>query len=272
MSDMSDIINKVRSLRWQHLLLILVIAAVAIGSEGCKTTGKLSKKERKAQIENAKAQLTPIINGTSTKSLEQQQRIVNDIAAKNLKDPGLDEMISQAQDVLKKAFSERDKQKQEKIDAARAELLDMLLNKDNKSADELARELAAIKAQNLGDKDINDLIAKVEQKIANMRNKPNIPLKEQLETSFQGIADAGKAGNTVQASTLIKSTLSLFSSDDAPVLIIIYREGTSVDYDKPTNIKRYLNFLMDQKANRNAVDNYSLDRDGKIKELELIKK
>jgi len=264
--------KKTGSFRWQHFLYILLIAAVAIGTDGCKTTGKLSKKERKAQIENAKAQLTPIINGTSTKSLEQQQRIVNDIAAKNLKDPQLDEMISQAQEVLKQAFADRQAQKQKKIDAARAELLDMLLNKDNKSADELERELSAIKAQNLDDKEISDLIAKVEQKIAGMRSKPNIPLKTQLDNNFQGIADAGKAGNTGQASSLIKSTLGLFSSDDVPVLIIIYRQGSTVDYDKPTNIKRYLNYLMDQKKNNNAVDNYSLDGDGRIKELELIKK
>ena len=269
---MSGISNKFKTIQWQHILFILVIVAVTIGSDGCKTTGKLSKKERKAQIENAKSQLKPIINGTSTKSLEQQQKIVNDIKAKNFKDPQLDEMISEAQDVLKKAFADRDMQKQQKIDAARAELLDMLLNKDNKSADELARELAAIKAQNLGDKDINELIAKVEQKIADMRNKPNVPLKNQLDSDFQGIADAAKSGNSVLSASLIKNTLSLFSSDDVNVLIIIYREGTSVDYDKPTTIKRYLNFIMDQKSNRNAVENYSLDADGRIKELELIKK
>ena len=269
---MSGIIKKIRTIQWHHLLFILVIAAVTIGSDGCKTTGKLSKKERKAQIETAKNQLTPIINGTSTKSLEQQQKIVNDIANKNFKDPQLDEMITQAQDVLKKAFANRDMLKQQKIDSARAELLDMLLNKDNKSADDLEKELAVIKAQNLGDKEINDLIAKVEQKIANMRSKPNIPLKNQLENAFQGIADAGKSGNSAQSSTLIKNTLTLFSSDDVPVLIIIYRQGTDVDYDKPTNIKRYLNFVMDQKASRNAVDSFLLDGDGKIKELELIKK
>ena len=269
---MAGIIENIRKIRWQHLIFVLVIAAVAIGSEGCKTSGKLSKKERKAQIESAKNQLTPIINGTSTKSLEQQQKIVNDIAAKNFKDPQLDEMISQAQEVLRKAFADREMVRQQKIDAARTALLDMLLNKDNKSADELARDLSVIKAQNLGDKEINDLIAKVEQKIAAMRNEPDIPLKQKLENSFQGIANAGKSGNTTQASTLITNTLGLFSNDEVPVLIIIYREGSSVDYDKPTTIKRYLNFLKDQKDNRNAVDNYSLDGNGKIKELELIKK
>jgi serine protease inhibitor len=45
-----------------------------------------------------------------------------------------------------------------------------------------------------------------------------------------------------------------------------------VDYDKPTTIKRYMDFVRDQKASRNAVDSYMLDTDGKIKELDLIKK
>jgi hypothetical protein len=269
---MTGIIQKIKSLQWQHFVFILLIAAVAIGSDGCKTTGKMSKKERKAQIELAKKQLTEIINGTSTRPLEAQERTVNEITNKHFKDPELDKMIEEARQVLKKAFAEKEKQKQEQIDAARAELLDMLLNKDDKSADELEAELAKIKSMNLGNKDINDLIVKVEQKIAAMRTKKNVPLKNQLENSFQGIADASKSGNASQVMSLTRSTLQLFSSEDATVLIIISKEGSIVDYDKPTTIKRYLEFVRDQKASRNEVDTYQLDGAGKIKELDLIKK
>jgi hypothetical protein len=269
---MTGTVRTIRSLGWKHIFILLMVAAVAVGTESCKSTGKLSKKERKAQIEAAKKQLSEIINGTSTKSLEAQERTVNDIDNKHYKDADLDNMIVEARQVLKKAFAERDKLKQEKIDAARAELLDMLLNKDNKSADELEAELAKIKAMNLGDKEINDLIAKVEQKIAAMRNTKEVPLKTKLENSFQGIADAAKAGNSTQVMSLTKSTLQLFSSEDVPVLIIISREGSIVDYDKPTNIKRYLEFVRDQKVNRNAVDAFELDGSGKIKSLDLIKK
>jgi len=267
---MTGIVKKIRSLQWQHFVFVLLIATIAIGTDGCKTTGKMSKKERKAQIELAKKQLTEIINGTSTRPLEAQERTVNEIANKHFKDPELDTMIEEARQVLKKAFAEKEKQKQEQVDAARAELLDMLLNKDDKSADELESELAKIKAMNLGNKDINDLIAKVEQKIAGMRNKKNVPLKNQLENAFQGIADASRQGNSTQVMSLTRNTLQLFTSDDAPVLIMISREGP--DYDKPTNIKRYLEFLRDQKASRNTVDTYQLDDGGKIKSLDLIKK
>ncbi|HTX87523.1 MAG TPA: hypothetical protein VMC08_00910 [Bacteroidales bacterium] len=269
---MSGIIQKIRNFQWHRAAFILLVAAVVIGADGCKTSGKLTKKERKAQIEAAKAQLTDIINGTSTKTLEEQQRIVNDIVNKHLNDKDLNGMITQAQNTLKKAFAEREKLRQQQIDAARSELLDMLVNRDNKSADELESELAKIKAMNLGDKGVDELIGKVEQKIKDMRSHANIPLKQQLETSFQGIADAGKAGNLTQSASLIKTTLALFASDDVPVLIIISREGDIVDYDKPTNIHRYLDFLKDQKVNRNNVDSYQLDENGKIKELDLIKK
>jgi hypothetical protein len=105
-----------------------------------------------------------------------------------------------------------------------------------------------------------------------MRNKKNVPLKNQLENAFQGIADGSKSGNTSQVTSLTQKTLQLFSSDDATVLIIIARDGSIVDYDKPTTIKRYLEFVRDQKASRNAVDAYQLDTGGKIKSLDLIKK
>ena len=269
---MKGMINKIKSLKLQHVVFIFLIAALAVGSDGCKTTGKLSKKEQKAQIELAKKQLSEIINGTSSKSLEAQGRNVNDIANKHFKDPELDKMIEEARQVIKNAFSERDKQKQEQVDAARAELLDMHLNKDEKSADELEAELSKNKAKNLGNKDINDLIAKVEEKIAGMRTKKSVPLKNQLENAFQGIADASKSGNSNQVMSLTRSTLQLFSTDDATVLIIISKEGSIVDYDKPTTIKRYLEFVRDQKASLNAVDSYQLDSEKKITELDLIKK
>lgn len=261
----------VQNIKWRQLIYMLLIAAVALGSEGCKSTGKLTKKERKAQIETAKKQLNEIISGTSTKSLEEQDQIVSDIAAKNLNDKELNQMIIQAQQKLKKAFAERDKNRQQKIDEARAKLLDMLVNKEGKSADELRRELDAIKAQKLNDKEINELIAKVEQKIAAMGDGENIPLKEKLENAFSGIASASRNGDISKASQIIKNTLPLFAGDDTPVLIIISREGSMVDYDKPTTIRRYLDFVKDQKASRNAVDTYQLDTNGKIKELDLIK-
>ena len=150
---MSVIVRKLKSIRWQHLVFLLMITAVVAGTEGCKSTGKLSKKERKAQIEAAKKELTAIINGTSTKSLEEQEKYINDIANKNYNDADLNQLLVQATQKLKRELGEKEKLRQQRIDEVRTQLFDLLQNKENKSADELETSLNRIKAQN---KDIHE--------------------------------------------------------------------------------------------------------------------
>ena len=48
--------------------------------------------------------------------------------------------------------------------------------------------------------------------------------------------------------------------------------GGEPDYDEPTKIGKYLNYLKDQKKNLNKVYNTEKDNNGKIKLLELIRK
>lgn len=90
-----------------------------------------------------------------------------------------------------------------------------------------------------------------------------------LEQYFTAIATAA---NLNSANSSINEALSLFSSEQTPVLIVISEEGGEKDYDKPTTIKQYLNYLKDQKKNINRVSNLVLDDAGKIKEVELVKK
>ena len=270
---MSELKMKLNSIRWQRIMFVMLMVVMVAGADSCKSTGKMSKKERKAQIENAKKQLQPIINGTSTLSYDEQKRIVGEIMDKNLNDPVLNEMIIQAQQKLKTLLAAETQAKAQKVDVARAALYDLLLNKDNKSADELETAMNAIKKQNLQDAEIDELIARLEKKIQDMRaGGGNMPVKAQLETAFTTIANASKTGNLTQADNTIQKTLQLFSSDDAPVLIIISREVTTVDYDKPTTIKRYLNLLKDVKVWREDIDAIMTDATGKIKGLDLIKK
>ena len=73
-------------------------------------------------------------------------------------------------EALKTELAEYEKNKAQKIDVARAALYDMLLNKDDKSADELEKELSEIKAQKLNDSQITDLIFRVQKKIDDMRS------------------------------------------------------------------------------------------------------
>jgi hypothetical protein len=57
-----------------------------------------------------------------------------------------------------------------------------------------------------------------------------------------------------------------------PVLIIISQAGGFNDYDRPTTIGKYLDYLKDQKVYTNTIEQVKYDSNGKITELELIKK
>lgn len=271
---MTEIVRKIKSVPWHSLLVILMVSMIAVGSESCKSTGKLSRKERKAQIEMYKKQLTEIVNGTSKLSLEEQERLISEAYNKHFDDPELNDLIIRAQQKTKALYADKEKALQQKIAEARTQLYDLIANKDNLTADELEQELAKIKALNIPDSEIQELIDRVEQKIEKMRSfdTPGT-VKSQLESAFNTIVISAKGNNYTQAASVIQSTIDkYFSSPETPVLIIISREGSMVDYDKPTTIRKYLDFIKDQKESRNAVESYQLDGAGKIKELELIKK
>ncbi len=272
---MKQLAYQIKSVRWQHIIFMILMAGLLVGTDGCKSTGKLSKKERKAQIEAAKKQVQSIIDGTSTLSLEDQKQMLGDIMDKNYNDPALNSMIIKAQQKLKTELAELYKVRAQQVDEARAKLYDLLLNKDGKTADQIEREVNAIKAQNLKDSEIDELIGRVEKKVRDMReagSAASLPVKTQIENAFDAVAKYATGGNYTQADNTIVNTLKFFSSDDAPVLIIISREGSIVDYDKPTTIKRYLNFVRDTKASNNVIDAIMTDANGKIKGLDLIKK
>jgi regulator of protease activity HflC (stomatin/prohibitin superfamily) len=85
---------------------------------------------------------------------------------------------------------------------------------------------------------------------------------------FEAISSSG---NTASANSSINEALALFASPDTPVLIVISESGGQKDYDRPTTIKNYLNYLKDQKKNINAISDVKYDGSGKITELELKK-
>jgi len=85
---------------------------------------------------------------------------------------------------------------------------------------------------------------------------------------FDAVSSASSLGS---ANSSIDEALSLFATPDAPVLIIISGSGDQKDYDRPTNIKTYLNYLKDQKKNLNHIENLEYDAAGKITSVELRK-
>jgi len=92
--------------------------------------------------------------------------------------------------------------------------------------------------------------------------------KARLTQYFDAISNAA---NSTSANNSISEALALFASPETPVLIVISESGGAKDYDRPTTIRNYLNYLKDQKKNMNKISNLQFDASGKITELELKK-
>lgn len=195
----------------------------------------------------------------------------------------------------KKAQAEAAAKKKADMEAARQKKIDQalsdlraLLSDESKSADELEAALNAIKGRGAKDPEIDRLIKLVEGKIADKRKVANEEAQRLAEEKRKAEEEARKnagpstldeffqaisaADSPAQANQLISRALQQFSSESADVLIIISMAGGEPDYDEPTTIGKYLNYLKDQKKNLNKVYKTEKDASGKIKLLELIRK
>ena len=90
-----------------------------------------------------------------------------------------------------------------------------------------------------------------------------------LEGYFASVAESG---NVDLANRNIREALNMFSSPETTVLIVIKEIDGEKDYDRPTNIRDYLNYLKDTKKNLNRINHLKIGDDGKIQEVELIRK
>lgn len=173
----------------------------------------------------------------------------------------------------------------DRIAQAKADLL-AIINDDGKmTLEEKEFKLASIKRMNLDNQEIRDLIVQAEEVLAReraaieKRKEEERLAKERAEkergaytsinNSFEEVANARDVETANQA---INQALNQYSSSDVPVLILISSEGDIRDYDEPTTIKKYLEYIKDQKKSPNKVINAAYDSNGKIKELELQKK
>lgn len=174
----------------------------------------------------------------------------------------------------------------EKVQKAKAELLAILNDNGTMPLSEKERRLIAIREMNLNDAEVLDLIAKVEAKIsaekaAIQRAEEEARKLKELEESkkketnkldylteyFTGIANAKNFG---VANEKIDETMKLFASENTPVLIIVSQADGITDYDKPTTIKKFLNYVKDQKKYNYNIQNVVTDDYNLITELELI--
>jgi uncharacterized small protein (DUF1192 family) len=169
-----------------------------------------------------------------------------------------------------------------KVEKAIAELKAILNDDGTMPIAEQERRLNDIKSQNLNDSTVNDLIRQVEEKIAaqkaelkRLEAEKNKEVKT-VQSKYQYVDDyfvqVANAKDASAANAKINEALKMFASADAPVLIIISESDGITDYDKPTTIKDYLNYLKDTKNYNSAVKELTLDEYGQIKTLELIKK
>lgn len=172
-----------------------------------------------------------------------------------------------------------------KVDEAVRDLTAILNDETVWTLEEKENRVQTIKDWNLQNAEVDDLLFQVEKKLARERAQAEQKAKEEAEAAKaaaeaklpknvleKNMASIVSASSVNQANRIINETLQLFASNNVPVLIIISQAGGFNDYDRPTTIEDYLNYLKDQKVNRNQVYNLKLNDAGKITEVELIKK
>lgn len=214
------------------LLMVMLVIAMSAGMTGCNSQKKIAARSRAAKIEQAKVRLQALLDDKSTLTLDQKYVELNTIKGWNLNDKDVDNLIAKVEDKLSK---DREILRQRADEDVRL-----------REAEERRRQEEA------------------------MRNAgANDPRFIKINEAFNSIATASSVD---VANKRILETLNLFNTPDAPVLISISQNGTAKDYDRPTTIKRYLEYLKDQKRSINQITNLVFDASGKITELELTKK
>ncbi len=188
---------------------------------------------------------------------------------------------------------DKDKEKKELITKTKITLNKLLSKECTKTLEEKEKILKDIKTKNIEDAEVKVLIKKLETKISS--EKETIKKKKEEDERIRREkekADAERRAREAQpryklnkffkeiinatdnktAGIKINEALDLFVSESSNVLIIVGEDGDEIDYDKPTNIRKYLNYLKDQKKNLNKIEKIVFDKNKKIKTLVLRKK
>jgi hypothetical protein len=173
-----------------------------------------------------------------------------------------------------------------KVEQATKDLNAIIDRQTTWSLDQQQQRVTTIKGWNLNDPEVDALIKLAQTEIDNQRAELARKAEEERLRQEEAARNAAKgdasldsqlkaittAGTVDAANAQISKVLQLFASPDAPVLIIVSQEGGITDYDKPTTASRFLNLLKDTKNFNYSVANAKKDGNGKITELELIKK
>jgi len=169
-----------------------------------------------------------------------------------------------------------------RVDQAVKDLNAILDDETLWSLEEKEARVQTIKDWNLQNAEVDDLLYQVEKKLARERAQKDEEERRAVEErekanaadvvlgrNFNSIANASSVS---QANRVINETLGMFESPNTPVLIIIKQNAGFNDYDRPTTIEKYLNYVKDQKKATEKVHEIKYNSNGKINEIELIKK
>ena len=149
-----------------------------------------------------------------------------------------------------------------------------LLNNKNMSSEKMTKELNSIIEMNVEDNEINSLVSQVKRKIEEKKKKEIAAATkvEETDNTFQELFQK-VANDKANADKYIKEAINLCESENTPVLIIISSTAKGVvDYDRPTTVLKYMQYLKDTKNVSTKVHNVIFNDNGKIKEIELKKK
>lgn len=210
-------------------IMMFILAAIIItgGATSCKSKKKLAREKVAAEyamkVDQAKKDLTAMLNGTTNWSLDEQDKRLDVIKSYNIDDAGVVDLTSKVESKLSMDRAEAERQAEE--ERLRHE-------------EEERRKTAASKYQ-------------------------------KIDNQLDAIATARSVD---VANDKINMALQQFATPDIPVLIIISKAGGFNDYDRPTTISKFLNYLKDKRQYQYKVESVKRDGLGKITELELIKK
>ena len=211
-----------------RIMVVILLAGITFGGlSSCQSKKKLAKEQAAAayntKVQQAKKDMTAMLNGTTTWTLDQQFKRLDTIKSYNIADQDVKDLIVKVEDKLNTEKAEAERKAEE---------------------DRLRKEEAA-------------------KKLAEQANF------KAINESFTGIAHAVSYD---EADKEINQALQLFATPDVPILIIIDQVDGVNDYDRPTTASRFLNYLKDIKSYNYAVESVKRNTEGKITELELIKK
>jgi len=175
-----------------------------------------------------------------------------------------------------------------KVDKAKKDLNAIINGTSGWTLDKQRARVDEIKGYNINDDEIKRLIGLAEKEIdyqqaeadrkaeeERLRKEEEAKRKaeqskyESLDNEFNAIA---KSTTIDAANEKINLSLDQFAGPDVPILIIISQTGNMKDYDRPTTAEKFLNYLKDVKGYKYEVESVKYDDNGKITELELLKK